>query len=67
MNTSENTTSSGPALPCATDWNAINWPKVEKYVNNLQQRIYRAASLKDYRRVKKTAENVFYIVKLSYL
>jgi len=52
MNTSENTFS-GPALPCATDWNAINWPKVEKYVNNLQQRIYRAASLKDYRRVKK--------------
>jgi len=52
MITSENI-SSEPALPYTTDWNAINWLKVEKYVNNLQQRIYRAASLKDYRRVKK--------------
>ena len=52
MNTSENN-SSEPALPCTTDWNAINWHKIEKYVNNLQQRIYRAYAMKDYRRTKK--------------
>jgi len=51
MNTSEK--SSGPALPCSTDWDDINWPKIEKYVNNLQQRIYRAESWKEYRRVKR--------------
>jgi len=53
MINSDNNTFSEPAHPFTTDWNAINWHKIEKYVNNLQQRIYRAESLKDYRRVKK--------------
>jgi len=53
MINSERNNNSEPALPYITDWNAIDWHKVEKYVNNLQQRIYRAECLKDYRRVKK--------------
>ena len=34
MINSENNTFSESALPYVTDWNAINWLKVEKYVNN---------------------------------
>jgi len=59
MINSESNNFSEPALPCTTDWNAINWHKIEKYVNNLQQRIYHAEKMKDYRRVKKTTKNVY--------
>jgi hypothetical protein len=39
MINSESYNPSEPALPCTTDWNVIEWHKIEKYVNNLQQRI----------------------------
>jgi len=52
MNTSESINSLESMLPCNTDWNAIKWHKVEKYANKLQKRIYRAACLKDYHKVK---------------
>ena len=38
--------------PGSTDWNALNWRKIEVYVDRLQKRIYQAASLKKYRKVR---------------
>ena len=33
-------------LPDIIDWNSINWKNVQKYVDKLQKRIYRAESMK---------------------
>jgi RNA-directed DNA polymerase len=35
-----------------TDWNAVNWHKVERTVRNLRQRIFRASKEGDYRKVR---------------
>lgn len=35
-----------------TDWNAIDWRKVEKSVRNLRRRIFRASSESDHRKVR---------------
>lgn len=47
MNT---TCSNGPQGP--TDWNAINWHKANRAVRNLRQRIYRATTEGDLRKVR---------------
>ena len=39
------------ASPDVTDWDSINWRKNEKYVDRLQKRIYRATSMKKFRKV----------------
>lgn len=40
------------ALPFPTDWQAIKWQKAEKYVEKLQQRIFRAEKRNDKRKVR---------------
>jgi RNA-directed DNA polymerase len=35
-----------------TDWNAINWRKVERSVSNLRRRIFRASEEGDHRKVR---------------
>ena len=40
------------SLPDTTDWAAIKWHKVIKYVDKLQKQIYRAESEKDFRKVR---------------
>src|SRR4051794_10095266 len=35
-----------------TDWNAVNWRRVEKSVRNLRQRIFRASKEGDHRKVR---------------
>jgi RNA-directed DNA polymerase len=35
-----------------TDWNAVNWRKVERSVRNLRQRIFRASEEGDHRKVR---------------
>ena len=35
-----------------TDWNTINWKKVNRVVRNLRQRIFKAAAKGDFKRVK---------------
>lgn len=47
-------------LPDATDWSSINWYKVEKYVDKLQKRIYRAASVKNTRKVRDLQRMLLY-------
>src|SRR5215212_704714 len=34
-----------------TDWNAVNWPKVDRNVRNLRRRIFRASEEGDHRKV----------------
>jgi len=34
------------------DWNHINWKKVNKFVRNLRQRIFRARKLGDFRKLR---------------
>ncbi|MGB8687689.1 MAG: reverse transcriptase N-terminal domain-containing protein [Microcoleus sp.] len=34
------------------DWNQINWKKVNKFVRNLRQRIFRARKLGDFRKLR---------------
>lgn len=38
--------------PTTTDWNAINWRKIERRVRNLRQRIFRASKESDHRKVR---------------
>lgn len=40
------------SFPDNTDWNAIKWHKIEKYVDKLQKQIYRAVSENDFRKVR---------------
>lgn len=40
------------ALPFPTDWQAIKWRQAEKYVEKLQQRIFRAEKMNDKRKVR---------------
>ena len=40
------------SLPYTTDWSAIDWYKVMKYVGKLQMRIYRAESNGEFRKVR---------------
>jgi hypothetical protein len=37
------------------DWNHINWKKVNKFVRNLRQRIFRARKLGDFRKLRSVA------------
>ena len=43
MNTKDNDLKS--AFTDITDWTAINWQKIEKYVDKLQKRIYDGATV----------------------
>ena len=36
-----------PAKPDVTDWKSIKWYKVNRYVDSLQKRIYRASKNND--------------------
>ena len=36
----------------ATDWNAIDWREVERFVSNLRRRIFRASKEGDHRKVR---------------
>jgi len=40
------------SFPDSTDWNAVKWHKVEKYVDKMQKQIYRAVSEKDFRKAR---------------
>ena len=51
MKTSQNNLAES-AFPYATDWSAINWHKINKYVDKLQKRIYHAESENDFRKVR---------------
>ena len=44
MKTSENNFSNATKFPDITDWNAINWHDINKYVDKLQKRIVHAES-----------------------
>lgn len=35
-----------------TDWNAINWRKANRFVKNLRQRIFRATTERNYKKVR---------------
>ena len=37
-----------PAKPNTTDWNSIKWYKVNRHVDSLQKRIYRASKNNNY-------------------
>jgi RNA-directed DNA polymerase len=39
-------------FPDITDWTSINWNKIEKYVDKLQNRIYHAESIGNTRKVR---------------
>lgn len=47
-----NTSKTKSALPDVTNWHAIDWVSVERYVEKLQQRIYHAESLGNKRKVR---------------
>ena len=49
---SQNNSFEETSLPDITDWTAIKWHKVEKYVDKLQKQIYHAESEKDFRKVR---------------
>ena len=49
---SQNSSFEETSFPDNTDWNAIKWHKVEKYVDKMQKQIYRAVSEKDFRKVR---------------
>ena len=49
---SQNNSFEETSFPDNTDWNAIKWHKVEKYVDKLQKQIYRAVSKNDIRKVR---------------
>ena len=49
---SQNNSFEDTSLPDITDWTAIKWHKVEKYVDKLQKQIYRAESEKSFRKVR---------------
>jgi len=40
------------AFTDVTDWDAIDWQKIERYVSKLQKRIYHAESIGDFRKVR---------------
>jgi len=40
------------ALPLLMDWQSVQWRKAEKYVEKLQQRIFRAEKMNDKRKVR---------------
>jgi len=40
------------SFPDSTDWNAVKWHKVGKYVDKMQKQIYRAVSEKDFRKAR---------------
>jgi len=42
-----------------TDWSAIKWYKIEKYIDKLQKRIYHAESVNDYRKVRGLQRTLF--------
>jgi len=52
MKTKENNKFLESTLPYITEWSAINWHKVFKYVNKLQKRIYNAQSIGNFRKVR---------------
>ena len=41
-----------PAKPDATDWKSIKWYKVNRHVDSLQKRIYRASKNNDKKKVR---------------
>ena len=41
-----------PAKPDATDWNSIKWYKINRHVDSLQKRIYRASENDDKKKVR---------------
>lgn len=47
-----NTLNTKSAEPLITDWCQINWRKINRYVEKLQQRIYHAESVGDKRKVR---------------
>ena len=42
-----------------TDWSAINWHKIEMYIDKLQKRIYHAESVNNYRKVRGLQRTLF--------
>ena len=42
----------GTERQTATDWNASDWQKAERFVRNLRQRIFRATQADDWKRVR---------------
>jgi RNA-directed DNA polymerase len=52
MNTQEYNVLESTLPDTTINWKAINWPKIEKYVVKLQNRIYRAENEGDVRKVK---------------
>lgn len=40
------------AVPPLTDWNSLNWTKIKRYVEKLQQRIYHAENCGNKRKVR---------------
>lgn len=47
-----NTLNTKSARPLITDWCQIDWQKINRYVEKLQQRIYHAESVGDKRKVR---------------
>ena len=47
-----NTLESKSAMPLITDWGQVNWQKINRYVEKLQQRIYHAERAGDKRKVR---------------
>ena len=47
-----NTLKSKSAMPLITDWSQIDWQKINRYVEKLQQRIYHAERTGDKRKVR---------------
>jgi RNA-directed DNA polymerase len=52
MKNSQNKNFEESTISDTTDWNAIKWHKVEKYVDKLQKRIYHAESENNSRQVR---------------
>jgi len=49
---SQNNSFEETSFPDTTNWTAIKWHKVEKYVDKLQKQIYRAVSEENFRKVR---------------
>ena len=60
VNIAMKTSQTKSAFPDVTDGNAINWYKIEKYVDKLQKRIYRAECENNFRKVRNLQRMLLY-------
>ena len=60
MSNTQNNNYSGSTTSDITDWTDISWSRIEKYVDKLQKRIYRAENEKNSYKVRNLQRLLIY-------